>query len=133
MVMLSENGNPSGTFFEKNQARDYRYRNTCTITSAILAICDLFGESITDKELDKVCEEAIRQGLDPNYGWSFWKAVDCARRYWNRTRPDKKVVSFRIPYGDKEYDKALGLGYTLVCGYQGNSGYNADKDDGVLS
>jgi hypothetical protein len=133
LVMIRERAKPDDIVYEKNQARNPRYYYTCTITSAILSICDLWNEDLTDKELDDVCEEAISKGLDPKEWWSFYEAVNCARNYWNRTRPTKKVVSFRTDYGTKEYFTALSFGYTLVCWYKGNAAYNADKDaDGVL-
>jgi len=132
-VMITQRAKQDDIIYQKNQARDKRYSYTCTITSSILAICDLFNEAITDDELNKICEEAISQGLDPQKGWSFYQAVDCARRYWNRTRPDRKVLSFKITAGTREYFTALSYGYSLVCGYQGNKAYNDDKEqDGVV-
>ena len=95
-VMIRERAKQDDIIYQKNQARDKRFFYTCTITSAILAICDLYNEDITDDELNKICEEAISLGLDPEVGWSFWEAVDCARRYWNRTRPTKRVISFKV-------------------------------------
>lgn len=131
--MIRERAKLNDIVYQKNQARDKRYGYTCTITSAILAICDLFDYEMGDKELNEVCDLAISQGLDPKTGWSFYQAVDCARKYWNGKQPaHMAVVSFRIDYGSKEYYTALSYGYSLVCGYQGNSEYNRDKDDGVV-
>jgi len=64
-VMIRERAKQDDIVYQKNQARDKRYAYTCTITSAILAICDLFNEQITDEELNTICEEAIALGLDP--------------------------------------------------------------------
>lgn len=132
--MITQRAKQDDIIYQKNQARDKRYRYTCTITSSILAICDLWDYSMPVEELNRVCERAISEGLSITEGWSFWQAVDSARKYWNETYPDKRVMSFRINYGSREYFSALSYGYSLVCGYQGNNAYNDDRrQDGIVS
>ena len=106
-VLIKARAKQDDIIYEKNQARDKRFYFTCTITSAILAICDLFNEPITDDELNSICEEAITLGLDPVNGWSFKDAVNLARNFWNRTRPTKRVISFRLEAGSSQYFTAL--------------------------
>lgn len=85
-------------------------------------IADLFNLSLNEYHslIEKGVQRALDTGkLDINSGMAVSDMVDIARTIWNQENPDKKVMSFRIPYADPNLKLALERGHSLVTAYRG--------------
>ncbi len=116
-----------------NQLELKNWTNCCVPTACMWALSDLMNREFTISERQEVVDSAVQQGiLDLHAGMRFYQWIDLVRKWWNSKNPDNQVISFRLTYGSDAYFEAMNRGHSLVCGYRGNSEYNADSSDGIL-
>lgn len=89
--------------YEYNQGAEYETRNYCTIFSAITELSYLWNRQFSVCEMKCIADKMIKDWkLNPNT-WAYLSdAIDYTRRWWNENFPDKKVLSYRISYLNKE-------------------------------
>lgn len=125
---------PSGKVYSRNQSKNSRSRNFCTVVAPICAILSYRWEERTDKQRKELRDFAVA-----NYGYSSdrWHymhvGIDCARKYWNKQNPWKEMLSFRTERDSGEYWLWLSRWFHAVVWYRGNSTRNKDAhDNGIL-
>ena len=89
--------------YEYNQWARTESRNYCTIFSAVTELSHLFDREFSYSEIQEIADRMIKdKKLDPKK-WAYLSdAIDYTRRWWNEMFPDKKVVSYKFSYLDKE-------------------------------
>lgn len=126
---------PRFTFYDK----EIQYhqpdvaKNSCSVHGAMGTVSDLTNYEYSLNERKHIWDEALENGATNEVGWSLRGATDLVRGVWNGRFPEDQLVTFRIRLNSQECLNAIESGYTVYCGYRGNSTYNKDfKEDGVL-
>ena len=108
--------------------------NWCTVFAAMWAVSDLLGITRSENQMKDVYNTAVKEWLDPSYGWYTHKAVDLVRK------KTKEHFDIEINFATFEMEDVLLLQslfekwYSVVGWYLGNWEYNKDKnDDWVIS
>lgn len=105
---------------------------SCTCTGPLTAISALTGYRFTLEQRKEIWAEALRRGAKEGWGWSMQGAVTLIREYASRYL-GKELIFFRLDWHDEEEVLSiLDAGYTINVGYQGNSAFNKDRNDGRL-
>ena len=88
--------------YEYNQWAQYETRNWCTVYSAVTEVSWLMDYEYSLDEILVIGRKMIKDGkLNPDKWAYLHDAIDYVRKDWNE-RMDKKIVSYRIDYSDKE-------------------------------
>lgn len=106
---------------------------SCTVFAAMGALSDLAGYRFTLEEQKEVFDLAVKEGLDPTFGWYGHKAVDLVRRWWNAKFPEGQIISQHVSI-NKEVEALtpLDMGYSLTVGLKITKAMMDDYKDGKL-
>ena len=104
----------------------------CTIIAWCWILSNIFWYKFTKEILLQLVEEAKQDPTHPfedGKGWRIYLAVDLVRKYWNKTYPENKVITYRINNNSEEFWKLLKKGYMLQTWFKGNREFTKDKYD----
>lgn len=122
--------------FEFNQQNQSWSRVSCTIFSAVWAVCDLMNYDISLDELKEVDETSYL----PEWWrirWQWWytkRAVELAKTWWNTKHGDLwKIAYYRVSKYSDLVDEILQKWYTMVTNLCPTSEYWMDyRKDAIL-
>lgn len=122
---IPENKNTKNYFY--NQGTLKRTRNACVLYANAASLWYLMNYEFSDEELLEIVASA-----EKDYWWkedrgmyiSRW--VDCVRHYWNNKFPDRKVKTFKMIVGDKDFAEALRMNHRVVVWYRTSREYYKD-------
>ena len=119
--------NPNIKNFFYNQWTLQRTKNACVLFSNAASLWYLMNYEFTVEELLEIVDLAEAKYWRKEDKWMYIsKWVDCVRHYWNNKYPDRKVKTFRMTIGDKDFTEALNMNHRLVVWYRTSREYYKD-------
>lgn len=123
--------------FEYNQANQSRSTVSCTIFSAVWAVCDLMNYDVSLDEMQEVDEMSyLPEWWRIKWQWWFTKrAVELAKTWWNTKHADLwKIAYYRVKKDSDIVDEILEKWYTMVTNFCPTTEYSQDyRKDAVLN